>query len=171
MKIPWCVILSWWEGRLPRCSIHFLCGDLCFSCTLKMLFVTKLDIFSIPCKLRVEKQHGCTIVVYTIFRKLTNLRLLSPSSPIRYSILKFDYFISRTRGLALGSFISSKYIVCIWNLHHILYAFPLQDMFYKQRSSHRKCIGYLGNLPPHHDNVTHQGIFNSQPCYIMRISA
>ncbi len=23
MKIPWSVALSWWEGRLPRCSLHF----------------------------------------------------------------------------------------------------------------------------------------------------
>ncbi len=29
--IPWCVTLSWWEGRLLRCSLHFLCEDLCFT--------------------------------------------------------------------------------------------------------------------------------------------
>ncbi len=31
MEIPWCVALSGWEGRLLRCSLHFLCEDLCFS--------------------------------------------------------------------------------------------------------------------------------------------
>ena len=31
MEIPWCVSLSRWEGRLLRCSLHFLCEDLCFS--------------------------------------------------------------------------------------------------------------------------------------------
>ncbi len=30
MEIPWCVSLSRWEGRLLRCSLHFLCEDLCF---------------------------------------------------------------------------------------------------------------------------------------------
>ncbi len=28
MKIPWCVALSRWECRLPRCSTHFLCEGL-----------------------------------------------------------------------------------------------------------------------------------------------
>ena len=32
MEIPWCVSLSWWQGRLLRCSLHFLCEELCFSC-------------------------------------------------------------------------------------------------------------------------------------------
>ncbi len=31
MKFPWCVTLSRWEGRLPRCSINLFCEDLCFS--------------------------------------------------------------------------------------------------------------------------------------------
>ena len=35
----------------------------------------------------------------------------------------------------------------------------------KQRSSQRKCREHLSNLPSHRDNVTHQGIFISQPCY------
>ncbi len=35
----------------------------------------------------------------------------------------------------------------------------------KQRSSQRKCIEHLGNLPSHHDNEAHQGIFISQLCY------
>ncbi len=35
----------------------------------------------------------------------------------------------------------------------------------KQRSAQRKFIEHLGNLPPHRGNVTHQGIFISQPCY------
>ena len=34
----------------------------------------------------------------------------------------------------------------------------------KQRSSQRKFIEHLGNLPSHRDNVTPQGIFISQPC-------
>ncbi len=29
----------------------------------------------------------------------------------------------------------------------------------------RKCREHLSNLPSHHDNVTHQGISISQPCY------
>ena len=32
MEIPWCVALSRWEGRLLRCSLHFLCEDCWFSC-------------------------------------------------------------------------------------------------------------------------------------------
>ncbi len=76
---------------------------------LKMLFVTKPDIFCIPCKLRVCKfpknsmdvnyisedfwclilnLKTCTVVIHTIFWKFINLRLTSPSGPIRYSILK-----------------------------------------------------------------------------------
>ncbi len=35
----------------------------------------------------------------------------------------------------------------------------------KQTSSQRKCREHLRNLPSHHDNVTHQGISISQPCY------
>ena len=35
----------------------------------------------------------------------------------------------------------------------------------KQRSSQRKCVEHLSNLPSHPDNVTHQGISISQPCY------
>ncbi len=35
----------------------------------------------------------------------------------------------------------------------------------KQRSSQRKCREHLSNLPSHCDNVTHQGISISQPCY------
>ena len=32
MEIPRCVALSLWEGTLLRCSLHFLCEELCFSC-------------------------------------------------------------------------------------------------------------------------------------------
>ena len=35
----------------------------------------------------------------------------------------------------------------------------------KQTSSQRKYREHLSNLPSHHDNVTHQGISISQPCY------
>ncbi len=35
----------------------------------------------------------------------------------------------------------------------------------KQTSSQRKCREHLSNQPSHRDNVTHQGIFISQPCY------
>ncbi len=35
----------------------------------------------------------------------------------------------------------------------------------KQTSSQRKCREHLSNQPPHRDNVTHQGISISQPCY------
>ncbi len=31
MKIPWYFSYSRWEGRMLRCSLHFLCEDLCFS--------------------------------------------------------------------------------------------------------------------------------------------
>ena len=75
---------------------------------VKMLFVTKPDIFCIPCKSRVckfpknsmdvnyvenfwwliLKLRTCTIVIHTIFRKFTSPRLTRPSSPIRYSILR-----------------------------------------------------------------------------------
>ncbi len=35
----------------------------------------------------------------------------------------------------------------------------------KQTSSQSKCREHLSNQPSHHDNVTHQGISTSQPCY------
>ncbi len=31
MEIPWCVTLPRWEGWLLRCSLHFLCEDVCLS--------------------------------------------------------------------------------------------------------------------------------------------
>ncbi len=38
MEIPWCVALPWWEGWLLRCSIHFLCEDVCLSWHFKVKF-------------------------------------------------------------------------------------------------------------------------------------
>ncbi len=42
MEIPWCVALSRWEGRLLRCSLHFLCEDLCFSWNRNILWISVL---------------------------------------------------------------------------------------------------------------------------------
>ncbi len=57
-------------------------------------------------------------------------------------------------------------LACFLNIDRHLFAkvghFCLHE---KQRSSQRKCREHLSNLPSHRDNVTHQGISISQPCY------
>ncbi len=52
-----------------------------------MLFVRKPDIFCIPCKLRVCKFPKNSMDVNYMLWKFANLRLTSPSGPIRYTIL------------------------------------------------------------------------------------
>ncbi len=42
---------------------------------------------------------------------------------------------------------------------------PIIQLHDKQTSSQRKCREHLSNQPSHRDNVTHQGIPISQPCY------
>ncbi len=55
MKIPWCVALSRWEARLLRCSLHFLCEDLCFSC---MRLCSHSMLWCHPVKCHVTPWHS-----------------------------------------------------------------------------------------------------------------
>ncbi len=83
--------------------------------TCKMLFVTKPDIFWIPCKLRVCKKTAwmliiCTVVIHTILWKFANLRLTSPSGPIIYTaILWLNWKNDRKKDSVCSSFLHTQW--------------------------------------------------------------
>ena len=78
MEIPWCVALSRWEGRLLRCSLHFLCEDPYFSCNALDWLHQRWFV------------SMCTVCFYWLqnaFTKSTPYRKMSPQSRIKGNML------------------------------------------------------------------------------------
>ncbi len=63
MEIPSCVTLSRWDGWLLRCSLHFLCEDVCLSCishTLIGQMSSFIQSLSSACCPLTRVVHHCT---------------------------------------------------------------------------------------------------------------
>ncbi len=88
MEIPWWVALSRWEGKLLRCSLHFLCEDLSFSWPADHSYIGKCYINTVL--IISQPQHLSNLSV-TLCSQILFISTFACHSFLSCTVLRTDH--------------------------------------------------------------------------------